>query len=185
MTQFTDYYNAIQTYFKDDFSGVAKFMVDDITVDLLITGVFYNIGDYHKIVPSPGDFFKVYYFGRNPIILSIKATLIDSDDNFGKAELIKLYTEKLRLSAVAQDTQLPCLVLPGLFIHGGLIELVVEESSETQTTVNISMQMVVLGLFYEADGDSYSIDFSKGLGILEESGKEAGEDKGYSFVGSF
>ena len=152
----SDYFVATRSYFKDDFTSIAQFAILDgdlsetnmagkpINLDLMVQSVLCNLGDYSKMVGHIGDTFSIHYFGRNPMVVNIQGFLLDSSSNYGKAQLIQLYRDVLRVKAVARSGVAPVLIFPGMIIQGAIAEMSIEETSETQTTLSVSMKMLVI-----------------------------------------
>lgn len=152
----SDYFVATRSYFKDDFSSVAQFAILDgdlsetnmsgkpVNLDLMVQSIMCSLGDYSKMVGHIGDTFSIHYFGRNPMAVNLQGFLLDSSSNYGKAQLIQLYRDFLRVKAVARSGIAPVLIFPGMIIQGAVAEMTIEEASETQTTLSVAMKILVI-----------------------------------------
>lgn len=175
----TDYFVATNSYFKDDFTSVAQFALLDgdlsesnmggksLNLDLMIQNVMCAFGDYHKLLGHIGDTFSIHYFGRSPMTVTFQGFLLDSATNYGKAQLIQLYRDVLRVKAVARSGVAPVLIFPGMILQGAIAEMSIEENSETQTTLSVSMKMLVLRMLSIAPNNtgtkSVLFDYTTGL----------------------
>lgn len=182
-----DYFTATSTYFKDDFTSVAHFAVLDgdlsesnmlgeaVNLDLMIQNVLCSFGDYNKMLAHLGDTFSIHYFGRSPMALNIQGFLVDSSSNYGKADLVKLYRDVLRVKAVARTGVAPVLIFPGMAVQGAISEMNIEENSETQTTISVSMKMLVIRVLAVAPENkgAKSVLFDYTTGLNEQQGPVA------------
>lgn len=158
-----DYYVVTSTYFKDDFSEMAKFILldgdlsstnasggTDLKLDMLIQNVTIPMFEYNKTEGHIGDTFGVHFYGRAQLLVNFEATLIDTMDNYGKAHAVQMYRDVLRPRAVARTGIAPVLVFPGMAFQGTVIEIIFNENSETPTTIGMSIRMLVLRMLCNA-----------------------------------
>ena len=166
-----DYYVVTSTYFKDDFSEMAKFILldgdlsssnasggPDLNLDFLVHNVTIPLFEYHKIDGHIGDTFGIQYFGRAQLLVNFESTLIDTMDNYGKAHAVQLYRDVLRPKAVARTGVAPVLVFPGMAFQGTVMEIIFTETSDTPTTIGMSMRMLVLRMLGVAPENSGAKD---------------------------
>ena len=181
----SDYYTCIDTYFKEDFTQVCKFVLldgdmdasnalsgKDLKLDMVTQRVTIPIGEHHKIDQHIGDTFSVHYYGRAPLVVNLQGVLIDSTDSYGKPHLIQLYRDVLRVKAVARSGIAPVVVFPGIAIQGAVTGMTITEDSETQVGILVSINMLVLRLLGNAPDNegtkSVMYDYTIGADMLEE-----------------
>ena len=181
-----DYYHATSTYFTQDFSSVAKFVLldgdkrttgaksgEELNLDLLVTNVSCSLGEHNHIQPYIGDFFGMHYYGRSPIFAQVAGTLVDTVGNYNKAYLVSLYKNTLRAKAVAKTRVSPCLIFPGMALQGPVVGMTITETSELQDAIQVNFKIVVMRLLATAttNNSTYQASFDFTGASTEEARK--------------
>lgn len=152
------------TWSKDDFSGRAVLGVEGAPAgaDLLIGSVAFTLAEHIQIDPHLGSGFGVAAFGKAPLVATVGATLLDTSATSGRAALLDLYTGELRLEAAARTGRLPTLCFLNVALYGPFLSLTLEESSASEDTVQVGMELLVFKL--QGFGTPpVTVDFAHGM----------------------
>lgn len=152
------------TWSQDDFSGRAVIGVEGAPagVDLLIGGIAFTLAEHIQIDPHIGPSFGVAVFGKAPLIASVTGTLIDTPVTGGRAALTNLYTGELRLEAAARTGRLPTLCFLNVALYGPFLSLTLEESSASEDTLQVGMEMLVFKL-QSFGHTAVTVDYAHGM----------------------
>jgi hypothetical protein len=117
-----------------------------IDLDLLIQGIDFTYKERSQIEPMLGDYVSLNFFGKSPMVLSIKASLVDTVDSEGKKTLMTLYSKLLRISQVAKLGVAPYIDFIGFFVQGAFLSLGISETSANDNVLNITAQFLVFNM---------------------------------------
>lgn len=115
-------------------------------VNFFVTGFNTTFTEKTQIMQTFGDNEVVYYFGKQPVIMTIQGLLFDSYENDWFVSFITLYRNLLRGTQLAKNFGLIELTLPNMVVRGTISELGVGQSSDRDTDIPFSMQFIVKDL---------------------------------------
>jgi len=95
-----------------------------------------------QIMEVFGDSEVVYYFGRRPLVFSIRGVLIDSPDNNWFAEWMKMYNDFLRGSQLARNYELVKLVLPNMILTGSISSMSWAQDSSRDIDIPFNFEFI-------------------------------------------
>lgn len=108
----------------------------------LLTSVSTSMTEKTQIVEVFGDNEVVYYFGRQPMIFNISGVLVDSPDNNWFVNWLKLYSDFLRGSKLAENYELLSLVLPNMIITGSITGFSWNQDAARDVDIPFSFQFI-------------------------------------------
>ena len=108
----------------------------------MITGVSCDMNEKVQITEVFGDGEVIYYFGRQPLIFTIRGMLVDSIDNNWFVDWIKMYSEFLRGSQTAKNYELLKLVLPNMELTGTIPSFSWQQDATRDTDIMFTFQFI-------------------------------------------
>ena len=108
----------------------------------LLTGVSCNMTEKTQITEVFGDSEVIYYFGRRPLVFSIRGVLIDSPDNNWFVEWLKMYNDFLRGSQLARNYELIKLVLPNMILTGSISSMSWAQDSNRDIDIPFTFEFI-------------------------------------------
>lgn len=106
----------------------------------LLTAVDVSYSEKTQIVTTFGDNEVVYYFGKNPVIMTIQGVLIDSLFADWFTNFVKNYQTFMRGTKLAQNFEMLELLLPNMRVVGSIISLSHHQDSARDTDIPFSIQ---------------------------------------------
>ena len=178
------YLQPLTTYFsKEDFSGRAAIFPNASSntafdLDLLIQSIDTHIVEHQQIEKHIGETFSSLFFGKAPLFINVSAVLPDSPNNYGKARLIDLYKNTLRISAVARTGSIPALRAKNCTFIGPWSALHIAESANYEDVLTVSFSIATLSISAINNETVVCLDFAHGIDSIEVI--EAKEEKSMS-----
>lgn len=108
----------------------------------LITGVQCQMNEKMQVTETFGDGEVYYYFGREPVAVTISGMLVDSVDNDWFTQWLYMYGQALRGTQTAMRYQLVKLVLPNMTLVGSIAGMSFSQSSEQDTYIPFQFQFM-------------------------------------------
>ena len=160
---FTFWFNALNPFDEHEHRTVAHFAIEnqDVPLDLMVQSVTIDYKENNQVQSHLGETFSLAMFGKSPATVAVQATLLDSQDGYGKNELMCLYRDYLRPSAVARQQQMPELYIGNEQILCGPV---------------VNMHLAISGQRHGTWGVSMTIQLMKY--IIVNTNPESGEDIG-------
>ena len=93
-----------------------------------------------QIMTTFGDQEVVYFFGKNPVIMNLTGTLIDSLQNNWFTDFVNVYQTFLRGTKLAQNFEMIELILPNMRLTGSILSLNYQQGADRDTNIAFSMQ---------------------------------------------
>lgn len=119
-----------------------------LNIDLLITDIGFTYEDHSQVTAYLGDVFGMQFFGKAPMILRASGLLYQTTNNQAKYVMTRLYTDLLRISSVARMRSAPMLQFVGCHAQGAFLNLNIEEAAESQDTLKIDFEFLVINLYH-------------------------------------
>lgn len=149
--------NAINGNNKDQ--GYADFFVTDVRCQL---------SEKLQITEVYGDGEVAYYFGRQPIMMTVSGYIFDSFDNSWFVQWLSMYGQVMRGSQLAKNYELLKLILPNMYVVGSIASMDWAQNSSRDQDIQFSFQFLVKELVPTAivsmgvpvSSDAGLIDFS-------------------------
>ena len=116
------------------YGGYANFFVTDIRCSL---------DEKLQISETFGDGEVAYYFGRQPVMMSVSGYIFDSQDNSWFTEFLSMYGQVLRGTELARNYELVKLVLPNMYVIGSFTHVDWAQNSSRDQDVQFSFQFLV------------------------------------------
>lgn len=131
-------------------SGIATLMSDPTNIDatkggydrFLLTSVATQMSEKVQITEVFGDNEVVYYFGREPMIFNFSGILIDSPDNSWFTDWMMMYSEFLRGTQLAKNSELLRIVLPNMKITGTISSFSYSQESSRDVDIPFNFQFI-------------------------------------------
>ena len=96
---------------NNTYGGYANFFVTDVRCSL---------DEKLQIVETFGDGEVAYYFGRQPMFLTVSGFIFDSMDNSWFVEFLSMYGHVMRGTELARNYELIIIVLPNMYVVGSM-----------------------------------------------------------------
>lgn len=144
---FTFWFNALNPFDEHEHRTAAHFAIEnqDVPLDLMIQSITLDYKENNQVQSHLGETFSLAMFGKSPATVAVQATLLDSQDGYGKNELMCLYRDYLRPSAVARQQQMPALYIGDEQIMcGPVVNMHLAISGQRHGTWEVSMTMQLL-----------------------------------------
>lgn len=125
--------------------------------DLVISSVSHNHGELGRVESYFGDVFAAYFHGRSPISMHVIASLFTLQNSKGKAHFMAAYRDILRITRVAKSLIVPVLTYNGYHVQCAMTNLSVDESSNSDDTIQLSFDLIVFNMLHQKDSSTTSI----------------------------
>jgi hypothetical protein len=126
---------------------MATNMVDGYGYDkFLLTSVSGSFNEKVQVKEVFGDSEVAYFFGRQPVMLNLGGTLIDSPDNQWFTDWLQMYSEFFRGTQLAKNYELLQLVLPNMIVTGSVTGMTWTQAADRDTDIAFTMQFLVKSL---------------------------------------
>lgn len=188
------YYKGLDLFYGTDMSGAAKiyftsddlailrereasgvipaglldeFVTEDrVNINLAVQSIGFEYVEIAKIEAHIGDTASAHFYGRQPIVLSVNAMLLNDYANQSKHGLAELYRHALRLTAVARSKAAPCIEFVGATAQGAFLDLSFTTTSAVEDTVNVSFSFLVFQIVWVSEDNDGSSMKVKDVSIL-------------------
>jgi hypothetical protein len=110
--------------------------------NFLITAIQCQMSEKIQVTETFGDGEVYYYFGRQPITLSISGLLIDSIENDWFTQWLFMYGQVLRGTQVASRYQLVKLYLPTMVLVGTIASMSFNQNSDRDTDIPFQFEFM-------------------------------------------
>ena len=156
---YTMRYTAIRPVISHDDFDQAAYFTDSLggkrlPIDMFITSVQTNLAEHIQTESHIGDTLYVAAYGKSPAKANVSGVLVDARGFGGRAELMALYRDKLRVSSAASAGSMPALVLPNMVIVGPVEKMSLRASSENHGLFQVSMSMLILKVIAQGNTEA-------------------------------
>lgn len=110
--------------------------------NFFLTDISYNFNEKVQVMQTFGDNEVVYYFGRQPLMITMSGLLFDSLENDWFSKFLTLYAGVLRGTELAKTFSLVKLTLPNMVIVGSISGISLNQNSNRDTDIPFSMQFI-------------------------------------------
>jgi hypothetical protein len=119
---------------NNTYSGYADFFVTDVRCSL---------DEKLQIVETFGDGEVAYYFGRQPMLMTVSGYVFDSMDNDWFVQFLTMYGRVLRGTELAKNYELVKLVLPNMYVIGSFTHVDWAQNSQRDTDIQFTFQFMI------------------------------------------
>jgi len=163
---------------KELFSWASNMVSGDGYSKFLLTGVSGQFNEKVQVREVFGDGEVAYFFGRQPVYLSLSGILIDSPDNQWFTDWVRMYSEFFRGTQLAKNYELLKLVLPNMTAIGTVVGMAWNQDSSSDVDVGFTLQFLVQSIapnpvvsanMVNTNGVKL-ISFPKAAGFLDKAG---------------
>lgn len=153
--------------------------------DFFITDVRCSLSEKLQITEVFGDGEVAYYFGRQPVMMTLSGYIFDSMDNSWFVQWLSMYGQVMRGSQLAKNYELLKLILPNMYVIGSISSMDWAQSSQRDQDIQFSFQFLVKELVPTAitlsgvptSSDAGLIDFSALNSFRDQTGINSVKNK--------
>lgn len=127
---------------KSDVKQDVKDLVAGKFVNFFLTDYSFALNEKVQVVQTFGDNEVVYYFGRQPIMMSISGLLFDSLENDWFSKMMTLYAGVLRGTQLAKSFSLVEITFPNMVVRGTIAGISASQNSARDTDIPFQMQFI-------------------------------------------
>ena len=174
-----DTYNGGVSYASSDFSGAAQIYLkradysnlsslstvidyntisaaldsSGMTLDLVIQDVGFSYADRSQISAHMGDNMSVHFYGKKATVLNVKARLFETDEGDSRHQLMTLYRDLFRATAVAKHRLVPILEFVGFTVPGVFLTLDFNDSANIGDGVDITFTFLAFNIYQKSSSN--------------------------------
>ncbi|MNK27639.1 hypothetical protein D3C87_460010 [compost metagenome] len=153
--------------------------------DFFVTDVRCQLSEKLQITEVYGDGEVAYYFGRQPIMMTISGFIFDSFDNSWFVQWLSMYGQVMRGTQLAKNYELLKLILPNMYVIGSIASMDWAQSSARDQDIQFSFQFLVKEMVPTAmvsagiptSSDAGLIDFSAMNSFIDQTGINSAKAK--------